>query len=141
MGGDTLVTTVITIGAMLVVIITFAVLMLPLHPSLPGWAAWNEWREADERAERLLRAVLGDDGYRAFAEKGYIEVRSRLYPCRVYLIKRWPEKVTVVEKGRATHVLCAEPESFVPPADLVVVTKLMIEANEEEYLRIANKIP
>ena len=141
MADDTLVTTAITIGAMLVVIVTFVVFVLPVHPRLPGWAAWNEWREADERAERLLRTVLGDDGYRAFAEMGYIEVPSRKYPGRVYLIKRWPEKVTVIEKGRTAHVLCAEPESFVPPADLVVLTKLMIEGNEEEYLRIANKIP
>lgn len=131
----------ITICSVLGAVILFVVFIFPLHPRLPGWAAWQEVREADRRATLLLRAVLGEPSYQEFVRKGHIEVPSRLYPGRAYLIKQWPEKVEVVEKGRTVAVLCAEPESDVPPADLIVIHKLMIEDNEQEFLRIANKIP
>ena len=131
----------ITLCSILGAVVLFAVFLLPLHPRLPGWAAWQEVREADRRATLLLKEVLGEAAYEEFARKGYIEVPSRDFPGRTYLVKQWPEKVEVVEHGRTVAVLCAEPVSYVPPADLIVIHKLLIEDNEREFLKIANKIP
>jgi hypothetical protein len=35
--------------------------------------------------------------------------------------------------------LCLQPVEYLPDADIVVLHKLMIEANEEAYLAKANK--
>jgi hypothetical protein len=46
--------------------------------------------------------------------------------------------VKVIEQGRLKKSLCLQPQEIVPDADLVVMYKLMIEADEETYLQTAN---
>ena len=138
---EALVRQAITVITVLAVASGFVIFVLPLHPRLPGWKTWQEHKRADERAERLLRDVLGEDQYQHFCQLGYIEVPSQAHPGRVYRIGGWLEKVVVVEHGRTIGVLCAEVMEDVPAADVVLTHKLMLEGDEEEYLRIANSIP
>jgi len=133
------VNSIINLGALIALAAGVSALILPLHPRLPGWAAWQGHQESEESAERLLRTVLGDAKYEDFIRLGYIEIPSRTHPGRVYMIRSWPGKVTIVEGGQPTAVLCAQPIIDVPMADLLVLHKLMIEGNEDEYLRTANQ--
>jgi hypothetical protein len=44
----------------------------------------------------------------------------------------------VIEQGRHEANLCLQPLDAVPDADIVVIHKLMIEADEETYRQTAN---
>jgi hypothetical protein len=46
----------------------------------------------------------------------------------------------VIEQERCKASLCLQPLEWVPDADMVVMHKLMIEADEETYLQTANKL-
>jgi hypothetical protein len=46
--------------------------------------------------------------------------------------------VGVIEQGRRKADLCLQPLECVPDADIVVIHKLMIEADEETYLQTTN---
>jgi hypothetical protein len=46
--------------------------------------------------------------------------------------------VRVIEQGRHQANLCLQPLEAVPDDDIVVIHKLMIEADEETYLQTAN---
>ena len=48
--------------------------------------------------------------------------------------------VRVIEQGRHKANLCLQPLETVPDADVVVIHKLMIEADEETYLQTANRL-
>jgi len=62
-----------------------------------------------------------------------------LQPPSVYCVPRARGYVQVIENGRAVMRLCIQPVECLPDADVVVLHKLMIEANEEHYLQKANK--
>jgi len=72
--------------------------------------------------------------------QGYIDIPSPSDPERVYRVPRSPGQVQVREKGQLTQWLCLQPFEWVPDADLVVIHKLMIEADEQTYLQKANSI-
>lgn len=46
--------------------------------------------------------------------------------------------VTVYEHGSAIMRLCLQSQEPLPKADVVIMHKLLIEANEQEYLQKAN---
>jgi hypothetical protein len=96
-------------------------------------------RQAQDRAEALLRDILTAEEYAQLREHGYLEVRSRSRPTRMYRIPRGPVQVTVHERGVAVELLCVTPVDWLPPSDVVLTHKLMIEGDEQEYLRRANR--
>lgn len=96
-------------------------------------------QKAGQRAEALLAEILGDGEYRELERLGYLEVRSPSRPGRVYRVPRSRDQVRVYESGRATMRLCVGPVERVPDADVVLMHKLMIEGDEQQYLRIANR--
>ena len=96
--------------------------------------------EAERRAELLLRDVLGDGNFQQFVRRGYLEVRSPTFPTRVYLVPERQGPVTVCEFGKPVMRLCVQCVDRVPDYDAVAMHKLMIEGNEQEYLRIANRV-
>jgi len=98
-----------------------------------------EWLEAERRADQLLREMVAPEQYQRLVQLGYLEVPSRLVPNRVYRIPYSPGRVRVYEDNRPVVELCVQPRETMPDSDLVVMHKLMIEGNEEEYLRIANR--
>ncbi|MDP9383335.1 MAG: hypothetical protein M3Q29_24970 [Chloroflexota bacterium] len=99
----------------------------------------HAYREARQRAEDLLAEVLGEEEYRELKRRGYLEIPSPSWPSRVYRVPRSRDQVRVYESGRALMRLCVGPVERVPDADVVLIHKLMIEGDEQEYLRIANR--
>jgi hypothetical protein len=95
-------------------------------------------RLAQERAEALLRDMLTVAEYTQLGERGYLEVRSPTQPMRTYRVPRRPGRVAVHEFGVEIESLCVAPVGWLPPGDVVLAHKLMIEGNEQEYLRRAN---
>jgi hypothetical protein len=96
--------------------------------------------EAERRAELLLRDVLTDVEYQQFVRRGYLEVRSTTFPSRTYLVPERQGPVTVCEYGRPIMRLCVQCVDRVPDHDTVAMHKLMIDGNEQEYLRLANRV-
>lgn len=95
--------------------------------------------KAEKRAAVLLRDVLTPRELRQLFWRGYIDIPSSLAPQRVYRVPRANGYVQVRENGRAIMRLCLQPVERLPDADIVVLHKLMIEAQEEIYLQTANK--
>ncbi len=94
---------------------------------------------AERRAADLLRDILTPEQFRQLLWSGYLEVSSPTSPQRVYRVPKNRGFVQVMENGRAIMRLCLQPVECLPDADVVVLHKLMIEANEEMYLEKANK--
>ena len=108
-----------------------------------GWEEivnYPEWFKRDRRADELLRCVLSSDQYSQLKRKGYIDIPSPQVPQRTYRVPQAPGLVLVIEKGQQTARLCLQPLERVPDVDIVVMHKLMIEADEETYLQTANKL-
>ncbi len=96
--------------------------------------------EAERRAERMLRDILGEPSFQQFIRRGYLEVPSPSFPTRVYLVPERQGPVTVCEFGKPVMRLCVQCVERVPDYDAVAMHKLMIEGNEQEYLRVANRV-
>ncbi|HEX2515738.1 MAG TPA: hypothetical protein VH257_13605 [Chloroflexota bacterium] len=96
--------------------------------------------EAERRAEQMLRDILPEPDFQHLTRRGYLEVRSPSFPNRLYLIPERQGPVTVYEHGRPIMRLCIQCVERVPDHDTVAMHKLMIEGNEQEYLRIANRV-
>ncbi len=99
----------------------------------------KSWSRAERRAAGLLRDTLTPEQCRQLVWRGYLEIPSPTEPLRVYRVPRTKGYVQVIENGRAVMRLCLQPIECLPDADLVILHKLMIEANEETYLQKANK--
>jgi Protein of unknown function (DUF3262) len=107
----------------------------------PGWQvvdSYRVWFSAKRRARELLLAVLTPEQYCQLTRWGYVDVPSPGDHERTYRVPRGPGLVRVIEKGRQTASLYLQPLEWVPDADIVVMHKLMIEADEETYLQTAN---
>ncbi len=104
--------------------------------------------EAKRRAERLLRESVTAEQYKQLLSRGYLEIPSRLYSGYHYRIPRHQQRVQIYETYSASNnqsarklaELCVVACDSVPDADLVLTHKLMIEADEQAYLSIANRI-
>ena len=105
-------------------------------------ATWT-WRgldagRAQRRADAMLRELLTESEYAQLGRCGYLEVRSPSRPTRTYRVPRRPGRVAVHEGNIEIESLCVAPVGRLPPGDIVLAHKLMIEGNEHEYLRLAN---
>jgi hypothetical protein len=97
------------------------------------------WWAAQRRAAALLREVLGEAAYRQLNQHGYLEVHSPSRPGQRYRIPRQKGLVTVYDGEELIMSLCVQPMVRIPGDDTVLMHKLMIEGNEAEYLRVANR--
>jgi hypothetical protein len=98
-----------------------------------------DWRQAQERAERLLRQILTPEDYGLLLRRGYLELPSKLHPQWVYRVPRHQGQVKVFEGETPVLALCVQSVEPIPDADAVIMHKLMIEGDEETYLRVANR--
>ncbi|MBI4493121.1 MAG: hypothetical protein HY690_10065 [Chloroflexi bacterium] len=98
-------------------------------------------RQALDRAEHLVQTVLSDQEHQQLQEQGYLELPSRLHQGRRYRIPARPGLVEQLDPGGRRRLLCLVPLVTLPEPELVLVHKLWIEADEEQYLRLANRIP
>jgi hypothetical protein len=108
----------------------------------------REHNTAKKRAEALLRSSITAEQYQQLIDRGYLEIPSRLYSGYLYRIPRNQQRVQIYETSQASSIpysrklaeLCVIPCDPVPDADMVLAHKLMIEADEQSYLSIANRI-
>jgi hypothetical protein len=96
---------------------------------------------SQERSLALLREVLEAREYEQLIQRGYLDISSPSDPQRIYRIRRNAGLVSVFEQGKAKWELCVQPTEPLPNNDLVVMHKLMIQGNEQEYLAQANRFP
>jgi hypothetical protein len=135
--------TVIGLELLVVIIIVLVLCRAPFGSltgrTITGVGRRSEWRDAQERAEALLMQVLSEEEYRSLDRRGYIEVQSPSRPRRIYRVPRHQGQVKVFEGGVPLMALCVQPVDPIPDGDTIIMHKLMIEGNESEYLRIANR--
>ncbi|MGO8950255.1 MAG: hypothetical protein ACLQUY_21870 [Ktedonobacterales bacterium] len=102
----------------------------------------KESKAADARARQLLRDMLEEREYAQLMTYGYLDVPSPHYQGRIYRIPFSRNKlVQVYEGGRVTNRLCLQPSAQLPLYDVILVHKLLIAADEQEYLVRANAFP
>lgn len=94
--------------------------------------------EAEGRASALLREMLSDGEHQQLMQSGYLSVPSNRVQGRIYRVPARPGWVDVYEADRLAMRVCVEPVDHLPQADVVLMHKLMIEGNEQDYLRTAN---
>jgi hypothetical protein len=94
---------------------------------------------AQRRAAALLRDVLSAAEFHQLEGHGYLEMPSPSRPGQRYRILRQKGLVTLYDGDTLIMSLCVQPTVCLPSDDSVLMHKLMIEGNEEEYLRIANR--
>ncbi len=121
------------LGWIVIVLAVSPMVWLIIQPYLKGWSP------AERRAMHLLRDMLTPEQFHQLIWRGYLEIPSHVEPQRVYRVPRARGYVQVIENGRAIMRLCVQPVECLPDADVIVLHKLMIEANEEVYLQKANK--
>jgi hypothetical protein len=92
------------------------------------------------RAEQLLSDVLSEGELSQLSTHGYLDIPSPNYFGRVYRVFRGGGPVQVREDGRACVLLCLQPTTYLPEADVIVMHKLLIEGSERTYLKTANVV-
>lgn len=102
--------------------------------SQPGYENADNPPAPGDRAEALLRDLLDESEYRQLKRRGYLDVVSSEDAQRIYRIPAYIGLVRVYEQGTAVCELCVQPVEPLPSAELVLVHKLMIQADERTYL-------
>jgi hypothetical protein len=100
--------------------------------------------EADQRAEALLKCFLSSSQRAQYeAERAFEVITCRSGVTRTYRLRKgWAGNVFLLDdKGRQVEKYCIHPDVAVPEADNLVAQKLLLESNEEEFLRVANRTP
>jgi len=118
-----------------------ALLLLALFITLLRFSSSVTYRSrlaSEQRAEVRLRDILSADQFHQLRRRGYLDVPSPSRANRTYRIPRSRDQVRVYEDGRLIERLCVQAVEPVPTGDVVVMHKLMIEGNEDDYLRLAN---
>jgi len=95
--------------------------------------------EAKAKAEKLLVEHLSAARRDQLIKLGYFDVEVA---GKVYRIKRgYAGNVELLDaaKQKGVERLCIHPTEHVPDADAMLGQKLLLEANEDEFRRIANK--
>ena len=85
---------------------------------------------ANKRAQALLREVQSLGEYQQVRSCGFLEVPSPSIKHRIYRIPGAGGLVTVYEHGCLLMGLCLQTTEPLPLADVVMMHKLLIEANE-----------
>src|SRR5689334_10256872 len=71
----------------------------------------------------------------------YLDVASREEATTIYRVPYGMGLVRVYKGDQAVEDLCLQSTVPLPPGDLIVLHKLLIEADEREYLARANHFP
>lgn len=131
----------LALAAMLLVLA--AVVVQSLYPHAQEQAlGYRLARPAvDQRVDEMLRDVLDEAEYHTLMTRDYLDVASSENAGYIYRIPRFGGMVTRYEYGRATIDLCVQPVDPLPGGDVVVLHKLMIQANEFDYVATARLYP
>lgn len=93
------------------------------------------------RAEHLLREVLGPCRFRHLRTIGYLDLPSRRIPGRTYRLDSLGN-LSFREAGESAFntTLCVQPEEPIPRDDQIAMRYLLVTADEERLLEVANPI-
>jgi hypothetical protein len=95
-------------------------------------------QEAKDRAEVLLLRYLSDKQKEDLRTKNYflVEVGGETYK----IMRGFAGNVKMLDKatGREAKSFCIHPHERVPDADAMLAQKLLLEADTEKFLKIAN---
>ena len=126
--------------------LTFALIVVGILPAIIIFLLGRlivhsclKWSDARRRARELLHTVLSCQQYHQLIKHGFVDIPSPSDPERFYRVPQSPGRVELIEKGKRKASLCLQPLEWVPDADMVVIHRLMIEADEETYLHTANR--
>ena len=108
----------------------------PLGAPIGPFERW----EAERKGQELLRRLLTAEEYAQLQRDGYLAVASPSVAGRVYRVPRRRGFVERHEEGRAPLRLCLVPDRWLPDADIVLMHKFLIEADEALYLQRANHL-
>ena len=97
--------------------------------------------DPEVRAWALLYDLLDERERRQLTIRGYLQINSPSRPVRSYRITADGGRVLLYERGRAVCELCVGPAEPLPAGDVILLHKLMIEADERTYLTQANLLP
>ncbi len=94
--------------------------------------------EADKKAEALLLRHLSEEQRKTWRESRYFELIAKGGRYRLY--KGWAGNVARIgADNRETDRYCIHPALMVPEADNLLAQKLMLEMEEERFLKVANR--
>jgi len=93
------------------------------------------------RADRLLQDVLGEEQYRRFRAGGFLDLPSRKFPGRTYRLDS-SGNLSYREPGETgfNTTLCVQPTEAVPLDDQIVMRYLLVTADEDRLVEVANPI-
>lgn len=96
-------------------------------------------KAAEEKAEELLLMCLSDEQKEMYLKYGYLEINTDKAKYRIK--KGWAKNVEKIgHDGKTELKYCIHPsDCTVPIPDSMLAQKLMLEYNEQEFLRLANK--
>lgn len=99
----------------------------------------KERAEAEVRANELLDTHLNDEQRKQLKEIDafIINLKSKQYRIR----RGWAGNVDELKDGKVIAKYCIHPQVTVPYSDHMLSQKFMLETNEAEFLRIANRTP
>lgn len=92
---------------------------------------------AKEKARILLLECLEDDQKEELEKDGYFHVETR-NGTRRYRLRPGGQPVRVHGEDGRHWAYCIHPDFGYPEGDVVLAQKLLLESDEEEFLRIAN---
>ncbi len=98
-----------------------------------------ERKLADEKADQLLRDVLTPEQLEEFAALQYFTITSQSGKRYRIRLGRAGNIEELDEAGNPSHKICCHPADNVPDKDTIVVQKLLLEHDEVEFLRQANR--
>jgi len=103
--------------------------------------AEHEWESASEVAKGLLASHLSGDQLAEFEATGDFHAVSRAG--RRYKIRQetYSSVSLVDERGVELERYCIHPTTSVPDCDAMLSQKLLVESDEETFLRTANRFP
>lgn len=101
---------------------------------------WLQRRRAAKRADALVQRVLSAGEREQLRRDGFLELQSPSVSGRRYRIPRRGSPVAVLEPTGRVIYLCLQPDAPVPPQELLIVHKLLLEGAEDAYWQRANRV-
>jgi len=108
------------------------------------WRAAEEKRRAEEvkaeaTAKELLDAFLTPEQQQTMEKINAIAVKSQNN--KTYLVKKGERVQELNDAGKVVAEYCIVPQAQLPLHDRMLIQKLMLENNEAEFLKTANRTP
>lgn len=103
---------------------------------------WSEKSNTDKAAKRRARKILKEfctpEQWKQFLKQKTITVIGS-HSGIVYTVILGRIHNVKVSSEESKYTLCAHPQIMVPDEDTILAQKLMLECNEQEFLKIANR--